>query len=74
MWYSATSGHVRTEIATNRTSKKLKKFIIILDNDTLLYLPGSFLSGSVLVELENDTPVTGKALHLYYNQYLCFMY
>ncbi|GFW77600.1 uncharacterized protein TNCV_2499921 [Trichonephila clavipes] len=57
MWYSATSGHVRTEVTSSRTSKKLKKFIIILDNDTLLYLPGSFLSGSVLVELENDTPV-----------------
>ncbi|GIY02045.1 hypothetical protein CEXT_695751 [Caerostris extrusa] len=57
MWYSATSGHVRTEVTSNRSSKKLKKFIIILDNETLLYLPGSFLSGSVLVELDNDTPV-----------------
>ncbi|XP_054707587.1 arrestin domain-containing protein 4-like [Uloborus diversus] len=64
MWYSATSGHVRTEIATNKTGKKLKKFIIILDNDTLLYLPGSFLSGSVLVELENDTPVIGLFFHI----------
>lgn len=64
MWYSA-SGNVRTEAASaNRNSKKLKKFIIILDNDTLLYLPGSFLTGSVLVELDNDTPVLGKSIHV----------
>ncbi len=40
-------------------AKKLKKFLILLDDETLLYFPGAFLSGKVLLELEEDTPVTG---------------
>jgi hypothetical protein len=40
-------------------AKKLKKFLILLDDETLLYFPGAFLSGKVLLELEEDTPATG---------------
>ncbi|KAG0414869.1 hypothetical protein HPB47_007946, partial [Ixodes persulcatus] len=39
-------------------SRKLHKFLILLDNESLLYFPGSFLSGRVLVELEEEIPVS----------------
>lgn len=39
--------------------KKLLKFLILFDNTNLLYFPGNFLSGRVLVELEEDTPALG---------------
>lgn len=45
-------------------SRKLQKFLILLDNESLLYFPGSFLSGRVLVELEEELPVTGKSYRL----------
>ncbi|GFQ82379.1 hypothetical protein TNCT_286831 [Trichonephila clavata] len=40
-------------------AKKLRKFLILLDNESLLYFPGSFLTGRVLVDLDEDTAVTG---------------
>ena len=40
--------------------KKLQKFMILFDNSSLLYFPGHFISGRVIVELEEDTPVTGE--------------
>ncbi|EEB11914.1 hypothetical protein Phum_PHUM142000 [Pediculus humanus corporis] len=39
--------------------RKLLKFLILFDNTNLLYFPGQFLSGRVLVELEEDTPALG---------------
>ncbi|XP_076305045.1 arrestin domain-containing protein 4-like isoform X1 [Tachypleus tridentatus] len=45
-------------------TRKLKRFLILLDNDSLLYLPGSFLSGRVLLELEEDTPVLGLFFYI----------
>ncbi|GFR04933.1 hypothetical protein TNCT_157241 [Trichonephila clavata] len=39
-------------------AKKLRKFLILLDNESLLYFPGSFLTGRVLVDLDEDTAVT----------------
>ena len=40
--------------------RKLLKFLILFDNSTLLYFPGQFVSGRVLVELEDETAVQGK--------------
>lgn len=39
--------------------RKLKKFLILFDNESLLYFPGSFLSGQILVECEEDVPIFG---------------
>lgn len=59
-------------------SRKLLKFLILFDNPSLLYFPGQFLTGRVLVELEDDTPVLGKCLNLYYTstliKYTCMLY
>ncbi|KAH8041788.1 hypothetical protein HPB51_017910 [Rhipicephalus microplus] len=42
-------------------SRKLQKFLVLLDNETLLYFPGSFLSGKVVVELDEEIAVTEPA-------------
>ncbi|XP_023244555.1 arrestin domain-containing protein 4-like [Centruroides vittatus] len=47
-----------------REARKLRKFLILLDNETLLYHPGSFVSGRVFVELDNDTAVTVLYFHV----------
>ncbi|KAJ1525670.1 hypothetical protein ONE63_008888 [Megalurothrips usitatus] len=44
--------------------RKLLKFLILFDNTNLLYFPGQFLSGRVLVELEEDTPSLGLHFHV----------
>lgn len=36
------------------------KFLILFDNTSLLFFPGQFLSGRVLLELQDDTPALGK--------------
>lgn len=41
-------------------SRKLLKFLILFDNSNLLYFPGQFVSGRVLVELEDETAVQGE--------------
>lgn len=48
-------------------SKKLLKFLILFDNTSLLYFPGQFLSGRVLIELQEDTPALGK-FYTYYQK------
>uniref|UniRef100_A0A646QJ51 Arrestin2 n=1 Tax=Hemiscolopendra marginata TaxID=943146 RepID=A0A646QJ51_9MYRI len=45
-------------------ARKLRKFLILFDNPNLLYFPGQFISGRVLIELEEDTPVTGVYFHV----------
>ncbi|XP_014249958.1 arrestin domain-containing protein 4 [Cimex lectularius] len=45
-------------------SRKLVKFLILFDNTNLLYFPGQFLSGRVLVELKDDTPALGLHFHV----------
>ncbi|XP_055641775.1 arrestin domain-containing protein 2-like isoform X1 [Toxorhynchites rutilus septentrionalis] len=45
-------------------SKKLIKFQIILDRDSLLYLPGQVLSGRVLLETQENTAVMGLYFHV----------
>ena len=44
--------------------RKLLKFLILFDNTSLLYFPGQFLSGRVLIELQDDTPALGKNIKL----------
>ncbi|KAF0290747.1 Arrestin domain-containing protein 17 [Amphibalanus amphitrite] len=44
--------------------RKLLKFLILFDNPTLLYFPGQFVSGRVLVELEDETAVQGVFFHV----------
>lgn len=44
--------------------RKLLKFLIIFDNPSLLYFPGQFLSGRVLLELQDDTPALGLHFHV----------
>lgn len=41
-------------------SRKLVKFVILFDNTNVLYFPGEFLSGRVIVELNDDTPALGE--------------
>ena len=41
--------------------RKLLKFLILFENSSLLFFPGQFLSGRVLVELEDETPVLGES-------------
>lgn len=36
------------------------KFLILFDNTNLLFFPGQFLSGRVLLELLEDTPALGE--------------
>ncbi|XP_057663189.1 arrestin domain-containing protein 17 isoform X2 [Diorhabda carinulata] len=45
-------------------SRKLLKFLILFDNTSLLYFPGQFLSGRVLIELQDDTPALGLHFHV----------
>ncbi|XP_063241732.1 arrestin domain-containing protein 4 isoform X2 [Bacillus rossius redtenbacheri] len=45
-------------------ARKLLKFVILFDNTNLLYFPGQFLSGRVLIELESDTPALGLHFHV----------
>ena len=43
-----------------KSQQKLLKFLIMFDNSNLLFFPGQFLSGRVIVEVEDDMPVMGK--------------
>ncbi|XP_050423306.1 arrestin domain-containing protein 17 isoform X1 [Adelges cooleyi] len=45
-------------------TRKLEKFVILFDNTNLLYFPGQFLSGRVLVELKDDTQALGLHFHV----------
>ena len=40
--------------------RKLTKFLIMFDNSNLLYFPGQFLSGRVIVELQEEMAITGQ--------------
>ena len=40
--------------------RKLSKFLIMFDNSNLLYFPGQFLSGRVIVELVDEMAITGR--------------
>lgn len=47
--------------------KKLRFFKIILDDENLLYFPGTFLTGKVVLELDEDMPIVGMFC---FNNYL----
>ena len=48
------------------------KFLIMFDNSNLLFFPGQFLTGRVILEVDDDMPVLGKSL--FQMQYcLCFL-
>ena len=51
--------------------RKLSKFLIMFDNSNLLYFPGQFLSGRVIVELQDEMAITGT--ELLRNQIFCFL-
>ncbi|XP_026465157.1 arrestin domain-containing protein 2-like [Ctenocephalides felis] len=44
--------------------RKLIKFLVLFDNTSLLYFPGQFLSGRVLLELQEDIPTLGLHFHV----------
>lgn len=44
--------------------RKLLKFLILFDNPNLLYFPGQFLSGRVLLELQDEVPANGLYFHV----------
>ena len=46
----------------NFMERKLSKFLIMFDNSNLLYFPGQFLSGRVIVELQDEMAITGRDL------------
>ena len=43
-----------------KMSRKLVKFLIMFDNSNLLFFPGQFLTGRVILEVDEDMPVLGK--------------
>ena len=45
-------------------TRKLIKFLIMFDNSNLLFFPGQFLSGRVIVEVEEDMAVLGKCNYM----------
>ena len=38
------------------------KFLIMFDNSNLLFFPGQFLTGRVILEVDDDMPVLGKSI------------
>ena len=44
--------------------RKLTKFLIMFDNSNLLYFPGQFLSGRVIVELQDEMAITGAIINV----------
>lgn len=44
--------------------RKLFRFLILFDNTSLLYFPGQFLSGRVLIQLQEDTTALGLHFHV----------
>ena len=44
--------------------RRLTKFLILFDNSNLLYFPGQFLSGRVIVELHDEMAITGACVIL----------
>lgn len=49
-------------LKSTKMPRKLMKFLILFDNTNLLFFPGQFLSGRVLLELQEDTPALGEKI------------
>jgi hypothetical protein len=58
------NGHNEYVLFLQIMPRKLLKFLILFDNTSLLYFPGQFLSGRVLLELQDDTPALGLHFHV----------
>ena len=55
--------------------RKLAKFLIMFDNSNLLYFPGQFLSGRVIVELADEMAITGRRGFISsIFRFLCWLY
>ena len=52
----------KEHLKMSHMSRKLIKFLILFDNSNLLFFPGQFLSGRIIVEVDDDMPVLGKFL------------
>ena len=52
-------------------SRKLIKFLILFDNSNLLFFPGQFLSGRIIVEVDDDMPVLGESLFVFFVVLAC---
>lgn len=65
-WKPPASNLVETPVprTVDKMPRKLLKFIILFDNTSLLYFPGQFLSGRVLLELQDETPALGLHFHV----------
>ena len=50
------------------------KFLIMFDNSNLLFFPGQFLTGRVILEVDDDMPVLGKFILEYFCKYLCLIF
>ena len=44
--------------------RRLTKFLILFDNSNLLYFPGQFLAGRVIVELHDEMAISGSQIVL----------
>lgn len=56
--------NIVSEEPAPKMSRKLIKFLILFDNSNLLFFPGQFLCGRVIVEVEDDMPVHGLFFHV----------
>lgn len=45
---------LNTKVLDETMTRKLSKFLILFNNTNLLYFPGHFLSGRVLIELDDE--------------------
>ncbi len=57
---SSTANGATAGAPSSPSTRKLLKFLIMFDNSNLLFFPGQFLSGRVIVEVEDDMPVKGR--------------
>ena|SRR6218665_1248120 len=46
------------------STRKLKYFKIILDDENLLFFPGAFLTGKVVLEIDDDLPILALFFHI----------
>ena len=57
-----------------KMTNKLRYFKIQMDDESLLYFPGTFLTGKVILELDEDIPILGKWLSLIFLLIRLFFY
>lgn len=45
-------------------AKKLRFFKVVIDDENLLFFPGSFLTGKVVLEVDDDISIIGLYFHI----------